>query len=125
MAGMDFLSAVEVPVESGRKTADIGGSERHIWFGAIYDEARLKAIIVEGRKDGATKEAAKQADRAERILARGNTAGDVEKAFGPLGELEKALPALATKNGAWAKGDRVLVSMTRKDFEEMQRRLKG
>lgn len=123
--GLDFMSAVEVSTETGRKSADIGGSERHIWFGAIFDEARLKAVIAEGRKDGASKDAAKTADRAERILARGNTAGDVEKAFGPLGNLEKALPSLAKKSGAYAAGSRVLLSMSKAEFEELQKRIKG
>lgn len=120
---LDFLSTVELATEAGAKTTEIGGSERHIWFGAIYDEAQLRKVAEQAGKEGISKEVAKQADRAAKILRRGNTAAAVEKAFGPLGQLEDALPALARKSGAYAAGARVLMSLTKEEFAELQKRM--
>ena len=120
---LDFLSAVELTAEAGAKTTEIGGSERHIWFGAIYDEALLRKIAGRVGEEGITKDGAKQAERAAKILRRVNTAAHVEKAFGPLGQLEDALPALAHKSGAYAAGARVLMSLTKEEFAELQKRM--
>ena len=123
--GTEFMSALELgEVAKGRAT-DIGGSMRHIWFGAIYDRPKLESFAARVDAAGLTAEQQKQVTRAATILKRGDTAGVVEKAFGDLGKLEEALPALAKKSGAYQGGQRVLVSMTREEFAELTKRIKG